>query len=112
MATQPLHADLDALYETVLALVRSKTPDLTARQLGVFLTCYTAGGAPTVRRLAAQLRVDRPIISRALNRRAASNLIRRMPASADRRSVLIGRTLAGSRFLRKLKGAMVKAHAS
>ena len=37
------------LRETVVALVRRDGPDLSARQLGVFLTCYLRDGGHTVR---------------------------------------------------------------
>lgn len=42
------------LRETVVQLVRKDQPDLSARQLGVFLTCYlNVETAHTVRGLAA-----------------------------------------------------------
>jgi hypothetical protein len=41
------------LRDTIVALVRRDGPDLSARQLGVFLTCYLQEGAHTVRGLAA-----------------------------------------------------------
>ena len=44
------------LRETVVALVRRDGADLSARQLGVFLTCYLRDGGHTVRGLAAELK--------------------------------------------------------
>jgi len=41
------------LRETIVALVRRDGPDLSARQLGVFLTCYLLDGGHTVSGLAA-----------------------------------------------------------
>ncbi len=60
------------LRDTVVALVRRDGPDLSARQLGVFLTCYLQDGAHTVRGLAADLNVSKPAITRALDRLASS----------------------------------------
>ncbi|MBV8913412.1 MAG: MarR family transcriptional regulator, partial [Acetobacteraceae bacterium] len=54
------------LRETVAALVRRDGPDLSARQLGVLLTCYLHDGGHTVRGLAAELNVSKPAITRAL----------------------------------------------
>ena len=56
------------LRETVVALVRRDGADLSARQLGVFLTCYLRDGGHTVRGLAAELNVSKPAITRALDR--------------------------------------------
>ena len=52
------------LRDTVVALVRRDGPDLSARQLGVFLTSLLADGAHTVRGLAADLHVSKPAITR------------------------------------------------
>ena len=52
--------------DTVVALVRRDGPDPSARQLGVFLTCYLQDGNHTVRGLAAELNVSKPAITRAL----------------------------------------------
>jgi DNA-binding response OmpR family regulator len=40
-ATESLEQTLDVLRQTIVALTRRKGPDLTARQLGVLLICYT-----------------------------------------------------------------------
>lgn len=53
------------LRDTVVALVRRDGPDLSARQLGVFLTVYLNDGPHTVRGLAAELNVSKPAITRA-----------------------------------------------
>ena len=45
----------DVLRYTIVELVRQDGPDLSARQLGVFLTCYLETEAQTVRGLAAKL---------------------------------------------------------
>lgn len=97
------------LRETIVALVRRDGPDLSARQLGVFLTCYLKDGAHTVRGLAAELNVSKPAITRALDRLGELDLARRKVDPADRRSVLVQRTLKGTAFLRDLRGIMTDA---
>jgi DNA-binding MarR family transcriptional regulator len=97
------------LRDTVVALVRRDGPDLSARQLGVFLTCYLQDGAHTVRGLAADLNVSKPAITRALDRLGELDLARRKVDPMDRRSVLVQRTLKGSAFLRDLRSIMSEA---
>src|SRR4051812_12053691 len=97
------------LRDTVVALVRRDGADLSARQLGVFLTCYLRDGGHTVRGLAAELRVSKPAITRALDRLGELDLARRKLDPLDRRSVLVQRTLKGSAFLRDLRAIMGEA---
>ena len=94
------------LRETVVALVRRDGPDLSARQLGVFLTCYLHDGGHTVRGLAADLNVSKPAITRALDRLDELDLARRKIDPLDRRSVLVQRTLKGQAFLRELRSIL------
>ncbi len=100
------------LRDTVVALVRRDGPDLSARQLGVFLTCYLQEGAHTVRGLAAELNVSKPAITRALDRLGELDLARRKVDPMDRRSVLVQRTLKGTAFLRDLRSIMGEAQAT
>ncbi len=97
------------LRDTIVALVRRDGPDLSARQLGVFLTCYLQEGAHTVRGLAADLNVSKPAITRALDRLGELDLARRKVDPMDRRSVLVQRTLKGAAFLRDLRSIMNEA---
>jgi len=90
------------LRDTIVAMVRREGPDLTARQLGVFLTCYLREGEHTVRGLAAELDVSKPAITRALDRLGEFDLARRKRDTRDRRSVLVQRTLRGNALLRDL----------
>jgi DNA-binding MarR family transcriptional regulator len=99
------------LRDTVVALVRRDGPDLSARQLGVFLTCYLQDGAHTVRGLAAELNVSKPAITRALDRLGELDLARRKVDPLDRRSVLVQRTLKGAAFLRDMRSIMAEAGA-
>ncbi len=97
------------LRDTIVSLVRRDGPDLSARQLGVFLTCYLQDGAHTVRGLAADLNVSKPAITRALDRLGELDLARRKIDPMDRRSVLVQRTLKGQAFLRDLRSIMTEA---
>jgi DNA-binding MarR family transcriptional regulator len=111
MSTATSVADqmVGVLRDTVVALVRRDGPDLSARQLGVFLTCYLQDGAHTVRGLAGELNVSKPAITRALDRLGELDLARRKVDPMDRRSVLVQRTLKGTAFLRDLRGIMAEA---
>ncbi len=100
------------LRDTIAALVRRDGPDLSARQLGVFLTCYLQDGAHTVRGLALELNVSKPAITRALDRLGELDLARRKVDPMDRRSVLVQRTLKGASFLRDLRSIMGEAAAA
>ena len=99
------------LRDTVVALVRRDGPDLSARQLGVFLTVYLTDGPHTVRGLAAELNVSKPAITRALDRLGELDLARRKVDPMDRRSVIVQQTLKGTAFLRDLRQIMIEAEA-
>jgi DNA-binding MarR family transcriptional regulator len=97
------------LRDTIVALVRRDGPDLSARQLGVFLTCYLQDGNHTVRGLASELNVSKPAITRALDRLGELDLARRKVDPMDRRSVLVQRMTKGAAFLRDLRAIMAEA---
>ncbi len=97
------------LRTAIVELVRRDGPDLSARQLGVFLTSYLESEAQTVRGLAARLAVSKPAITRALDRLAEFDLIRRKIDPLDRRSVLVQRTPAGQAFMRDLRSILRSA---
>lgn len=85
----------DALCETV----RREGPDLSARQLAILLTVYLAPPPHTVRGLAADLNISKPAVTRALDAMSKLDLLRRKPDDADKRSILVIRTVKGSVFL-------------
>jgi DNA-binding MarR family transcriptional regulator len=91
------------LRTAIVELVRRDGPDLSARQLGVFLTCYLETEAQTVRGLAARLNVSKPAITRALDRLTEFDLVRRKTDPLDRRSVLVQRTATGMAFQREVR---------
>ena len=112
----PIQTNPDQLVgimrDTVVALVRRDGPDLSARQLGVFLTVYLNDGPHTVRGLAAELNVSKPAITRALDRLGELDLARRKVDPMDRRSVLVQRTATGMAFLRELRTILRDAAAT
>jgi DNA-binding MarR family transcriptional regulator len=90
--------------------VRSDGPDLTARQLSVFLKVYLEPDVEqTVRGLAADLNISKPATSRALDRLAEFDFTKRETDPNDRRSVIAKRTPTGSAYLRTLSGYMAAA---
>lgn len=109
MNTMSAEQMVGILHNTTVALVRRPGPDLTARQLAMFLSCYLEATPQTVRGLAAHLRVSKPAVTRAVDRLAEFDLIRRKRDPADRRSVQMVRTLKGNAFLRDLTKIMGEA---
>jgi DNA-binding MarR family transcriptional regulator len=100
---------VEVLQQTVVSLVRREGPDLSARQLGVFLTSYLEEEAQTVRGLAAKLHVSKPAITRALDCLAEFDLVRRKTDPLDRRSVLVQRTASGMAYLRDIRTILARA---
>lgn len=91
--------NLEVLRKATVGLVRNDQPDLSARQLGVLLTCYLNEEPQTVRGLALELNVSKPAITRALDRLAEFELVRRKIDPLDRRSVLVQYTHKGATFV-------------
>jgi DNA-binding MarR family transcriptional regulator len=116
MATSPSSARaaadpmLQVLMGMLVASVARDGPDLTARQLAVFLKVYLEPNADhTVSGLAAVLNVSKPAITRALDRLEELDFSKREQDRLDRRSVIARRTPAGSAYLRTLSGFMAEA---
>ncbi|MBL8669373.1 MAG: MarR family transcriptional regulator [Alphaproteobacteria bacterium] len=101
--TEALELWRGALVESV----RRAGPDLSARQMAVVLTVYMTAPPHTVRGLAKLLNVSKPAITRALDRLSALGYLRRKPDDADRRSILVQRTVKGSVFLREFAEIIV-----
>lgn len=102
---------VNVLRDTIVSLVRQDGPDLSARQFGVFLTCYLESEAQTVRGLAVTLDVSKPVISRALDRLGDFDLVQRKADPADRRSVLVQRTPTGTQYLKDIRAILRDAEA-
>jgi DNA-binding MarR family transcriptional regulator len=110
MAAQLGRAEALDLWRSVLVeTVRNAGPDLSARQLAIVLTVYLTPPPHTVRGLAAELRMSKPAVTRALDRLGILGLARRKRDDRDRRSVLVQRTVKGSVFLSDFADAVAAA---
>lgn len=106
----PRHDDPGpASHKVALSLLRREGPDLSSRQLGVFLAIYLDEGQHTVRGLATLFHVCKPAIRRALDRLGELDLARRALDPRDRRNVLVHRTDLGWAFLHELRRAVGRA---
>lgn len=92
-----------------LALVRTEGPDLTLRQLTILLTVYMFEEVQTVRGLAADLKISKPAVTRALDRLSDFDLLRRKRDPNDRRSVNVTQTHSGKGYIRTLNRHLVQA---
>ena len=99
-------------HDVVFDLVRDGEQDLTQRQMAVLLTVYLEPPPHTVRGLAAQLGVTKPVVTRALDTMGRMGLLTRRRDDADRRNVLVHRTLAGSLAVERLGDAILARHKS
>lgn len=106
-ATQALNIWRLALVETV----RRDATDLSARQLALLLTVYLTPPPHTVRGLAESLNVSKPAITRALDRLGTLGYLRRKIDEADRRNVLVQRTVKGSVYLRDFADLVIASAA-
>jgi len=95
--------------EAHLQSVRSKDPDLTTRQMSILLSVYMTDPPHTVRGLATELNVTKPVITRALDTMGRMGLIKRKRDENDKRSVLLQRTVKGAVFLSELSDRIVDA---
>lgn len=94
-----MRAALDVWRQALVTTVRQDRPDLTARQLAVLLTVYLTAPPHTVRGLATTLNVSKPAITRALDRLGTFGFVKRKLDDADKRNVLVQRTVKGSVYL-------------
>lgn len=97
-------------HDVNLDLVRDGENDLTARQMTILLTIYLDPPPHTVRGLARKLAVTKPVITRALDTMGKAGLVTRRRDEADKRNVIIQRTVQGSLYLDRL-GDLVIARA-
>ena len=97
-------------HDVVYDIVRDGEQDLTARQMAVLLTVYLEPPPHTVRGLAAKLGVTKPVITRALDTMGRLGLLTRRRDPADRRNVLVQRTLDGALTVERLGDAIVDRH--
>ncbi len=97
-------------HDVVFDLVRGEGADLTERQMAVLLTVYLEPPPHTVRGLAAKLGVTKPVITRALDTMGRLGLVTRKRDEADKRNVLVHRTLQGSLAVERLGDAIMARH--
>ena len=96
-------------HEALSASLKAEGPDLSARQMAIFLQVYLAPPPHTVRGLAAALRISKPAVVRALDTLARADFTRRKRDETDKRNVLIQRTVKGSVFLSDFSEWVVSA---
>jgi len=89
-----------------LSYVRSGLPDLTHRQMALILVIYLTPGPHTVRGLALELNVSKPIVTRALDTLCQFRYAQRVRDTVDRRSIFIEATTEGHAFLDALVQAV------
>lgn len=102
---------LSLWHRSMLAQVRDDDPDLTTRQMAILLTVYLDPPPHTVRGLAANLGVTKPVITRALDTMGIMGLVARRRDERDRRNVLVQRTVEGAEYLQRL-GDLITDQAS
>ncbi len=105
---KPVQA-LSLWHDVVLQSVRQEGPDLSSRQLAIMFIVYLDPPPHTVRGLAATLGVSKPAITRALDTLGGLDLLKRLRDDADRRNVLVQRTVKGSAFMRDFAEIIVRS---
>ncbi len=102
---------LQLLHDISLSMVRETRPDgladLSMRQLSILLVVYLEPPPHTVRGLAAKLRVTKPVVTRALDSMGKAGLLSRRRDDADRRNVIVQRTVKGALYVEQA-GDMVR----
>ncbi len=101
---------LKLLHDFNYEMVRDDDRDLSARQITILLTVYLETPPHTVRGLAAKLNVTKPVITRALDTMGRMELLQRRRDPADRRNVVVQRTVKGALYVERL-GDLVVAKA-
>ena len=92
--------------EVNLDLVHKDDIDLSYRQITILLTIYLEQPPHTVRGLAKQLNVTKPVITRALDTMGKRGLVSRIRDEEDKRNVIIQRTVEGALYVETLGDAI------
>ena len=98
---------LQLWHDVMVDAVRDDDPDLTARQMSILLSIYLEPPPHTVRGLAEKLSVTKPVITRGLDTMGRMGLVARRRDPADRRNVIIQRTVEGALFVERLGDLVV-----
>ena len=109
MAAHQSRDSLELWRRVLVESLRRGGPDLSQRQLALLLTVYLTPPPHTVRGLAELLTVSKPAISRALDRLGMLDFARRRREEADRRNVLVQRTVKGAVFLHDFAALVAQA---
>jgi DNA-binding MarR family transcriptional regulator len=89
-------------HDVSLAQVHGVEADLSTRQVSILLTIYMEAPPHTIRDLAKKLQVSKPVVTRALDSMGKLDLVARRRDDADRRNVLVQRTVKGALYLDRL----------
>jgi DNA-binding MarR family transcriptional regulator len=95
------------LHDFSLEVVREHEVDLSTRQLAILLTVYLEPPPHTVRGLAKKLNVTKPVITRALDTMGRLELLSRRRDEADRRNVIVQRTVKGALYVESMGDVVV-----
>lgn len=91
---------LNFWHDALVQSIRGQAPDLTSRQMAILLSVYMTPAPHTVRGLAEELSVAKPVISRALDTLSKLGYLKRVKDEADKRNIFVQRTVSGAVFLR------------
>lgn len=104
------HRGLILWMRTLTNTIRTRKTDLTSRQLALLLRIYLKPQPHTVRGLAKVLNVSKPVITRAVDTLSLQGLVKRTRDEADKRNVLIQRTVKGAVYLTDFAETMEKSN--
>ncbi len=99
MQLSPAEA-MELWHRVTVEALNQELPDLSARQIALLLHIYLGRPPHTVRGLALALNMSKPAVTRALDRLSALSYLKRETDLADRRNILVKRTVRGAVFLR------------
>jgi DNA-binding MarR family transcriptional regulator len=111
MATLKPFDALALWRDVIVEQVAGDNPDLTQRQMAILLIVYMRPPPHTVRGLAAQLAISKPAVTRALDALSRLSYVKRKRDEADRRNVLVQRTVKGSIFVSDFGEAIARISA-
>jgi len=94
--------------QVTLSEVQAGMYDLTTRQMAILLTIYLDPPPHTVRGLASRLGVTKPVITRALDTMGAMGIVSRHRDDADKRNVLVKRTVEGALFVERFGDRVIE----
>ena len=109
MAIEDARRLLNLWRGALLESVRGDGPDLSTRQMTILLTVYLKAPPHTVRGLAAEMGVAKPVVTRALDTLGREGLLKRRRDPADRRNVLVQRTVKGAVFLSDFEAVIARS---